>query len=446
VLYAFLFVVVVCLLYLMSLVKGPIWGLFAYACVYFICPLEDINWWAMYLPNFRWSLLSAVVVLISLFLHREQLSVIKFPPVTFLILFLLFLSGVLTLTVAVSSDEALYFTKAMFGYCVAMYIIVKITSGRRELLSFLLCIILLCVFLGIQSLLSGEFVHGRLDNIGPADANSSNAFGLMMSAILPLTFPFLIFGTKIEKGIVFLSLPFLVNAFTLTVSRGAFVSLAFGLCYSFLAVADQQLRKYFIIVVVCLIPFVAFSVDDKYVERISTLWTYDNSTDDSYNEVSSGRTAIWGYGIKMASDYPFGSGPGGFKGLSHLYMPDQILVYHHGDEVGQRAAHNSYLQTLVELGYLGLAAFLLLGFGALNGLRNSYKQLHKIGQGKSFLGLLLVSLSVSIASTLFGGLVGSMYYNEFFWWLIAIHIVVRSLADQVVQYSEIKNGAANGKK
>ena len=57
---------------LAALAKDPLWGLLTYVYVYFNIPAHQ--WWGYQLPDLRWSLISAGVLLFSCFLHQDKLS------------------------------------------------------------------------------------------------------------------------------------------------------------------------------------------------------------------------------------------------------------------------------------------------------------------------------------------------------------------------------------
>ena len=60
--------------YLLALTRAPFWGLLAYLNIYFNSPTRGLNFWAVYLPDIRWSYITAIVLLVSLFIHKDKLS------------------------------------------------------------------------------------------------------------------------------------------------------------------------------------------------------------------------------------------------------------------------------------------------------------------------------------------------------------------------------------
>jgi len=421
------FIVAITLIgYILSLTKGPVWGLIAYANLYFNNPNPDINWWGEYVPDLRWSLLSVGVILLSMIIHRKTLSKHKLGVVYFVFV-LYIIAELLTNTDAVNPAEAKTYSYYILTYCVISYLIVKTLATFDDLRLFILIVIVLGAFLGIQGVLEGKFMDGRLNNIGPADAHGSNELGVLLGSIIAFTLPFVVRGKMHERIICLLSLPFIINGFTLTVSRGAFLALVLSSFYAFLFVADKKIKKYMLVVSICVMPMFFYFIDESYTDRISSLWKADRSTETAVDELSSGRIFIWKYGFRMVSDYPLGAGPGGFKELARFYMPKEILVFHPDAEYGVRAAHNTYLLVMVELGYLGIGILTIICLGTLYVLVRSSQKLRKIGKRGTLIDLFTVALSISFFCILFGGLTGSKFYYEFFWWHVALAAVVRSL-------------------
>ena len=56
-----------------------------------------------------------------------------------------------------------------------------------------------------------------------------------------------------------------------------------------------------------------------------------------------------------------------------------------------------------------------------------------MGEGGTFIGLFIIALNMSVACTLFGGLFGSHFYYEFFWWQVALAAVVKSFVMNMEQ-------------
>lgn len=418
---AYAFMIINVLGWILALVRSPFWGLLVYANIYFNPPLEMLNWWAGYLPDVRWSLISTVVVIVSMLIHREKIS--RRPLGNALWIFVFFgLTTIITYTWALNRADAVRYNNMLFAFCLACYFIIRCIKDEQKLRVFLLVLVGFAAQLSVKAFLQGRRIHARLEYNGTSDAYGSNEFALLLAGILPLTIPFILKGKWYERLLCILALPFLINAFILCNSRGAFVALVLSALLVLVFFPDRQVRKGMLVAVICAIPAFLYLADPYFIERLATLKGSSNITinDPGANELSSGRLEIWGYGLKMVNDHPLGAGPNGFKYLARYYMPAEVLTYHPGEEVGMRAAHNTYLQVLVELGYLGLLFFLIMCYRTLHRLRRALSVMKPQEGTNGFWGYTILALSLSFLSILFGGMFNSRFYYEFFWWQIAL--------------------------
>jgi O-antigen ligase len=329
---------------------------------------------------------------------------------------------------AVNESDSGYSYK-LITYCITVWFIIRTLKDQDHLRTFLLSIPALCGALSILAYFEGERVHARLEGIGANDAFEANQFALLIVGILPMMLPLILRGRKHEKIVCLIFLPFILNAFILCNSRGAAVAMLAGLVYATFVVADKLLRKRMIIAVICIFPLFLYLTDQEYITRISTFWNTKETIegDDALSELSSGRTEIWVYGLRMVKDHPLGAGPNSFKHLARYYMPPELLSFKPGVKYGIRAAHNTYLQILVEQGYLGFLIWITLCIHTLLILMKSAKKLKSLDRSDTFMGYTIFGLNFSFFCSLIGGLTMSRIYYEFFWWQVALSVVAASI-------------------
>jgi O-antigen ligase len=418
----------------LAIFRGPFWGVLVYMNIYFNNPNPMINWWAKSLPDLRWSLLSSIVLLVSIIIHRNKISHFKLYSLKWVIAFFV-LTVIITLKGTVAQDDASLYAYMLFTYCITIYCFMKSIKFPDQYRLLLLAIVGFASHLSLKAFLYGERVHARLENIGAADTLGSNEFALLLTGIIPLTLPFIISGKKYEKIICILALPFLLNAFILCNSRGAFVAFALAILTVFVFLADKKIRKVIVIGALCTAPLFYYLADEYFIERLSTLLgTQDAMSDETeIEQLSSGRTAIWKYGLEIAKDHPFGAGPNSFKRLAKFYMPPEMLTIDPVTQEGQRSAHNTYLQVLVEQGFIGLILFMLICAHTLMLLFRCLKALKNKNLVDQFWKYAMVALGLSFLSILFGGLFASRVYYEFFWWQIALSVLSYSFIIKAVQ-------------
>jgi putative inorganic carbon (hco3(-)) transporter len=432
---AILFILIILFGWVMALARGPFWGLLAYIAIYFNAPNPSINWWAGYLPFDRWSLLSTVVLILSMIIHWKKTSDRSLGSARWTIVFFV-LSLLITLTLAINRENANQFLYALFTYCLIVFIIVKTITDEKQLRALLMVTVIMAGNLSVNAWLYGKRVNDRLEGIGSADAFGANEFGLLLASIIPFLAVLLINGRKHERIVCLMATPFILNAFILCNSRGAAVAFVMATGLSALVFGDRRIRRGLVGMTLLSIPVFIWLMDDAYVDRLSSLLggrqagVYESEED--LNELSSGRVDIWNYGMKMAADHPLGAGPDGFRDLAHLYMPPEILVEKGDSGYGRRAAHNTYLQVIVEQGILGLAVFISMCISVCLALRRSFKAVQKFDPLSPFWRNIIFATAVSFLTSLAGGLVTNRVYYEFFWWQIALVVVTASLAQAEV--------------
>ncbi len=431
---AIAFISITCIAYIFSLTKGPFWCLLAYANIYFNAPDPYYNWWAIYLPFSRWSLLTSAILVVSLILHRDKLSRHKFRGVTTAFIFCS-LTLLISYTVAVFPEDAQNHAYKLFTFMITIYCIVRGVKTLKQYKIFLMTIIIMAGQLSLNAHLYGKRIHGRLENIGPTDATGSNEFALLLAAIIPLAIPFIKNGTKIERWSCIACMPLLLNAFILCNSRGAVVAVLLAGLVSLTLSSDMKIKKNMVVLLLLGVPMFVYLTDDQFVQRLSSLLMTSEAMENEaqINQLSSGRTEIWGYGVNMVQDYPLGAGPNAFKHLARFYMPDEVLTYGLDLPYGVRSAHNSYLGVLVDQGYLGLLIWLTMCIQIVWSLFKSFNKLKRSNLDNVFLKYNLFALNIGFFSTLFGGLFNSRVYYEFFWWQIAIITIASSFTNEAIK-------------
>jgi len=317
---------------------------------------------------------------------------------------------------------------------------IRSIKSEEQLRLFFLSIVLLAGHLGMEAYLHGKRINDRLEMIGAGDAFNSNELSLLLAAIIPLVFVFIKNGKRFERIIALGSLPFILNAFILCNSRGSALAFVGGVIISVIFVADKQIKKGMVILLIAITPIFLYLTDDAYIERFSTLLGFSSAMEDeaAAQTLSSGRTEIWLYGFEMAKDHPFGVGPNGFKKLARFYMPKEVLTFKNGSSQGVRSAHNTYLQIIVEQGILGIVIWCLMCLHTCLVLFKAFKMVSKLQHPKPFWKDSIFGLNIAFYSVLIGGFVNSRVYYEFFWWQLAIAAIVYSLASDIARQDKLK--------
>ena len=410
---------------ILSFASGPIWAVLNYLFVYLISPNPLINWWAADIPNLRWSLISAFVLLLSMFLHKTKLAEHKFLDSPISMLFIIFL--LLTLLLSFSAvDVSRHYERCydLFRYFVVYFMLVKVIKTEDDFMNVLLLLVV-CGFLLGYFAYTAPRSGGRLEGVGPPDAADSNNLAIIFAGILPFVLPLFFYGKNLLKGLSAAATVFIVNGIVLCNSRGGLVAIASSIVFGVILLRDKRLRRLAIIMVFFLGMTFLYLADEQFWERSQTITT-------SFEEDgATGRFDIWKNGLRMVADYPMGTGGGGFEYLSRDYMPPELLT------TGQiRASHNTYLLILVEQGIVGLILFLLILFSLYLHLWRSYQQFNVNAAADSLVvashnrmlkQFTVLALIVALVSQNVGALVSDRLYYEYFFILAALVTVYHPL-------------------
>ncbi|WP_321391001.1 O-antigen ligase family protein [uncultured Desulfuromusa sp.] len=410
---ALMFLLIFFSLSLLGLLVDPIWGLCNYMFVYFISPNPNINWWAADLPELRWSLVAALILIVSLLLNRSQLSPVRIsdtPVFTLLSLFLLL--TVLMTFIAVDADRNYSRCYDLFRSLIVYYVVIKIVKSEKDFIKILILVVTCGALLGYFAY-STPRVGIRLEGVGPPDAADANSLAILFAGILPLVLPIFYYHLNILKLFSVAATALITNGIILTNSRGGLLATGVSITAGIFLVGDKKLKKRILFLVIMLVAAFLYLADTSFLERSKSIRT-SIETDGG-----TGRFDIWKHGLEMAKDHPLGAGGGGFEYLSSQYMPPELLT-----RGGVRASHNTYLLILVEQGFLGLLLFLMILSKLFISLWNTRKFLlerrtyndenHNVKQ------LIVVSLIVCLISYSIGAVVSEKIYFEYFVFLISL--------------------------
>lgn len=290
-------------------------------------------------------------------------------------------------------------------------------NSRERLISLLWIFTFITVFVGAYGLMHG----GR----GPGgNVLDENDLCLFLVTFLPFVF-FLLSQQKqpLKRYILFSMILLLVLSSVSTSSRGGFVGLlAMGTVYWWYS------KNKFLIIACAIMLVIAASLfgGETYRQDMSTVTNRNEGT-------AQIRLLSWGAAWRMFIDHPLGVGGNNFPVHFPDYQPPDFERSMWG-----RQAHSLWFTLISETGVVGILIYLAiirLNFRDLKILRR--QQLLSSGKTE---GRFYFQLSVALLAS-FAGFFASasflsvLYYPEF-WYLTAIVVATKNLAENSLTNSE----------
>lgn len=246
--------------------------------------------------------------------------------------------------------------------------------------------------------ITGEgLVDERIAGVG---IFGTNQLAYALDFCLPLAFGLLVlsrhFIAKISLSIILLAYAYCIY---LTQSRGGQLCfLAVLLIITLKFSRNKRLKVFGVIFGVLL-----FMVLIKLSPRFST--TFEYQTDKS----AMGRLDVWGEALSSLKDNPV-------LGIGYEQFKQRFAI----------ASHNSYIQTVTELGLLGLFIWLALFYHSLKNL--NFINRHIVTKDKKEIMVVSRSLQVSLYAYLVGSYFSSSAYYVPLYMLFALVVIVQKMS------------------
>lgn len=245
------------------------------------------------------------------------------------------------------SYDAALSTQRLWTYAqllVLIWLIWEFSGGPKEYLVLMQAYVLgafVSVMGTFRNFALGQQSRGYLryaaTNFNPDD------LGLTLALAIPLAWYLAIQRERHTASWIYrLYPPLALGAVLLTASRSAFISTMLGMSIIPMSFSRLSLRSKVVVSTFALATalVVATRIPAYSWNRLSTTWS------EITEGTLGGRTVIWRAGAAAFSEHPVvGIGAGAFREGSGLFL--------HRD----RAAHNTFLSILVELGIVGFALF-----------------------------------------------------------------------------------------
>ncbi|MCC6710485.1 MAG: O-antigen ligase family protein [Gammaproteobacteria bacterium] len=398
---------------LLAFVSHPRWGLFTYLGAFYLHP--PYRWWGTALPEFRWSLVAAVVTALSMSGAKLPPNVKPWSSHTLSKIVMLYVLYMWIQT-AWANPRHLEGVILLTKYVVMFYVIYRLITDQKGLVDFALAHVAGCLYFGILALEARG--GGRLEYIGGPGANDSNTLGMHMSTGLIFAASLIISQRGWKRWAVLAAVPFMANCVVQAQSRGAFLGAAVGgMVYFFMA--PKAYRKYFVMLGLVGVMVLAARAPAEFWERMGTIKTSHDETKIDHSAES--RLVLARAQLQMFLEHPMGLGFDTTSYLSRNYLAVEWLTAMPGVDVathGVRGSHNTVLTVLVDQGVPGIT-LLFIGLVSVAGTMMRLKRLPANGPNAT-LALMNAAICGSLVVVAVSGLFTNYLKAEVQLWLIAL--------------------------
>lgn len=391
---------------------------FVYQLVYFLNP--DSRWWAAEIPGLSYSFIAAVLMLMALTLNYRrysELSPWREQPIfkwAIGIVVLYYLVGFIALRPDVHYQFSFNFLKLIIIIMVAY----KLVNSRKLLDFALWAYVIGATYIGYLATSYGRNSGWRVEGIGMADAPDANDTAAALVPAGAILLYFFWMGSKKIKLACVVCGAFITNGLVLINSRGAFLGMVssaglYLLYMTFSKYRRKGQRAIAIFTVILGISGGLYVTDDAFWQRMSTL----QSVEDQETSGSS-RVNYWLAALDMSTEYPLGTGVGGFNTMARFYVPTEYL-----SGTMYKSVHSMWMQGLTEVGWLGLIFLLAMLLSLWRLSRKAKRWLLEQGENRDYFKLL------ALECALFGYLVAGTFINRFraeilYWMIVLLAIAI----------------------
>lgn len=415
---AFLLIVAVGIVH--GLTRQPAFALLAYIVAFYANPPS--RWWAAYVPDLRWALLTGLVAAVAATIHKSRLEGVRawHADSIFWLLVLFVAYWWLQLPWVVGREEHIDGVVYMSKYLIVLYVVIRVLDEPRKFEWLMLAHIIGCAYLGVlaRSMSEGS---GRLDGVGGPGIDDANTLGMMFATALMVGATQVLYGSRAKRIVVLLCLPLILNGLILTQSRGAFLGLMAGGIFLLMR-APKVGRK--VLLGFGALGIVALGVlaHEQFWERIGTITAKEEERDFS----AASRLVIIEAQVQMFRDYPMGTGSRGTAVLSTRYLGEEYLAVDATGARTQRSSHNTIMTVVTEHGVIGAALYAMLMAAVLSRLWRLTRELRDDPE-RAGLAYVTASIGAALAVVFVAGQFADYLRAEVQIWMLGALIAMTRL-------------------
>lgn len=409
-----LFVILVAGAFLFFALKTPFYTLLFYLWASYFRPEQ---WaWSPVINSLNLQLLIGVWLVLFTLISAQRLR-FGIGPLLFI---LMLVHGLISTSQSLAFEYAWRYWMEFAKALLVGYLMVVLVTTEQRLRVTLIVIALSLGFEGAKQGWAQLILNpgARNDNTWVVlGDNNGVAIGMMM--LLSLLVGLIRTSSRaVERHIGrFLAVGVTYRAIS-TYSRGGFLSCA-GLVLHYVLRSRRKLTS--LLTVGVLAAVVLPVLPTEFWQRMSTI--QEAAEGDIYVDGSAaGRIHYWNVAVLMANDRPIvGVGQNAFNAVYDTYDPSQ------GVYGRRRSVHSQWFGMLAELGYPGLVLFIAVLVRAFYVCWRT-RRLARVHPQLANLAHYATAVEGALVTAVIGGTFYPFHYNEMFWHMIALSMVVWEVA------------------
>ncbi|WP_445426517.1 O-antigen ligase family protein [Alishewanella sp. HL-SH06] len=400
-----------------TLVYSPVAAFVLYQLVYFLNP--ESRWWAVSIPDIRYSFITAIFVLIAVIVKFKTLSekALWREQVTFKWLLLMLFTYYFTYFIALLPDVHWSFTFEYTKLVIIIFCAYKLLNTPKALTAAIWSYIIGATYIGYVATITGRTNFGRVEGIGMIDGADSNMTAIALVPALIILIYYAWTGSLKVRILSALCAAYIVNGLVLINSRGAFLGAVVGggfflLHMIFSKYQEKGQRLIAILVIVFGSSGALYLTDETFWSRMETLQNVEDGAASG-----SHRVDFWLATFDVVDKYPLGVGIEGYTFISKEFLPEH---YFENRKIG-KAVHSTWFQILGEVGWLGFTIFVLIIISVFKATNKLKGFLVEHGEQRSYFFVL------ALEAALLGYLVSASFIDRgravILYWLILYALV-----------------------
>lgn len=389
------------------------YGVYLYELTYFVTP--KIRWWSAFLPDIRFSFIIAISILIGFAIRNKNYSANRVfdVPQSKWLLALVILLGLISFIAVWPEKHWEQYTRFL-KLMAFVFFVYKLIDTPKKFERMIYAYLLGMFYLSWVAHSTGRY-GDRLEGLGPMDARDANGLASVFVTSIPILLFYLIEGKKYwQKISSLIILAFVIDGIVLVNSRGAFIGVIVSVIYLsyfniFSKMKNFKFKVKWVAGLICGIALFLYLTDAAFWDRMSTM---KHSEGVKTSETEGGRRInFWITGLDMVKDHPFGAGAWGYTGLSSQYLPKEWLTK------GSRSSHSTWIEALVEFGYLGFILFVCFIISCFN--LNRKVRRHLIKKKDHYLFYQNVAMNAGFVALLTTSTFLDRFHAEMMYWFPA---------------------------